>query len=246
MEPISGTSKNITFNAVGEQIVNFDFKVNPTSSFQTIKVTATGAGESASNETEIDVENPNPVTTKSELYTLDPNGSQTITMETFGTSGTNTAFIEFSTLPPMDFSKRMDYLLRYPHGCVEQTTSAAFPQLFLANVLDITFDKKKDIEKNIKAAIDKLGDFQIPNGGLSYWPGYGNADDWGTSYAGHFMLEAKKEGYQLPLTFLSNWLRFQKMRQDNGAIRAPITTMIFHKRTDCTPWPWPNNPNWPQ
>lgn len=210
MEPISGTSKNITFNAVGEQIVNFDFKVNPTSSFQTIKVTATGAGESASNETEIDVENPNPVTTKSELYTLDPNGSQTITMETFGTSGTNTAFIEFSTLPPMDFSKRMDYLLRYPHGCVEQTTSAAFPQLFLANVLDITFDKKKDIEKNIKAAIDKLGDFQIPNGGLSYWPGYGNADDWGTSYAGHFMLEAKKEGYQLPLTFLSNWLRFQK------------------------------------
>ncbi|HBU78541.1 MAG TPA: hypothetical protein DEF18_10605, partial [Muricauda sp.] len=210
LEPINGTSKNITFDAVGEQIVNFDFKVNPTSSFQTIKVTATGGDESASNETEIDVENPNPVTTKSELYTLDPNGAQTITMETFGTSGTNEAFIEFSTLPPMDFSKRMDYLLRYPHGCVEQTTSAAFPQLFLADVLDITFDKKKEIEKNVKAAIDRLSDFQIPNGGLSYWPGYGNADDWGTSYAGHFMLEAKKEGYQLPLTFLSNWLRYQK------------------------------------
>ncbi|WP_108246894.1 alpha-2-macroglobulin family protein [Muricauda brasiliensis] len=210
LEPINGTSKNITFNAVGEQIVNFDFKVNPTSSFQTIKVTATGAGESASNETEIDVENPNPVTTKSELYTLDPNGSQTISMETFGTSGTNEAFIEFSTFPPMDFSKRMDYLLRYPHGCVEQTTSAVFPQLFLADVLDITFDKKKEIEKNIKAAIGRLGDFQVPNGGLSYWPGYGNADDWGTSYAGHFMLEAKKEGYQLPLTFLSNWLKYQK------------------------------------
>ncbi|NDV16856.1 hypothetical protein GO009_12540 [Muricauda sp. TY007] len=210
LEPINGTSKNITFNAVGEQIVNFDFKVNPTSSFQTIKVTATGAGESASNETEIDVENPNPVTTKSELYTLDPNGAQTITMETFGTSGTNEAFIEFSTLPPMDFSKRMDYLLRYPHGCVEQTTSAAFPQLFLADVLDITFDKKKEIEKNVKAAIDRLSDFQIPNGGLSYWPGYGNADDWGTSYAGHFMLEAKQQGCQLPLTFLSNWLRYQK------------------------------------
>ncbi|RIV36305.1 hypothetical protein D2V08_02950 [Flagellimonas lutimaris] len=210
LEPTNGTSKNITFNTVGEQIVNFDFKVNPTTSFQTIKVTASSAGESASNETEIDVENPNPITTKSELYTLDPNGSQNISMETFGTSGTNEAFIEFSTLPPMDFSKRMDYLLRYPHGCVEQTTSAAFPQLFLANVLDITFDKKKDIEKNIKAAIDRLGDFQIPNGGLSYWQGYGNADDWGTSYAGHFMLEAKKEGYQLPLTFLSNWLRYQK------------------------------------
>ncbi|WP_228236145.1 alpha-2-macroglobulin family protein [Allomuricauda sp. M10] len=210
LEAIGETTKNITFNAVGEQIVNFDFKVKPASSFQTITVTASGAGESASSKTEIDVENPNPITTKSELFTVDANGSMAIPFETFGTSGTNEAFIEFSTLPPMDFSKRLDYLLRYPHGCVEQTTSAAFPQLFLADVLDITFEKKKDIEKNVKAAIKKLGDFQTPNGGLSYWPGYGNADDWGTSYAGHFMLEAKQQGYQLPLTFLTNWLKYQK------------------------------------
>ncbi|RDY59284.1 alpha-2-macroglobulin family protein [Flagellimonas nanhaiensis] len=210
LQPVGETSKNITFNTVGEQIVNFDFQVNPTASFQTIKVTASGSGERASSETEIDVENPNPITTKSELYTVEANGSQTIPFETFGTSGTNEAFIEFSTLPPMDFSKRMDYLLRYPHGCVEQTTSAAFPQLFLADILDVTFEKKKEIEKNVKAAIKRLGDFQTPNGGLSYWPGYGSADDWGTSYAGHFMLEAKQQGYQLPLTFLSNWLRYQK------------------------------------
>ncbi|UII74801.1 MG2 domain-containing protein [Flagellimonas sp. HMM57] len=210
LEPIGATTKNITFNSVGEQIVNFDFKVNPSKSFQTIKVTVSGNGERASNETEIDVENPNPITTKSTLYTVTENQSQSISFETFGTSGTNTAFIEFSTLPPMDFSKRMNYLLQYPHGCVEQTTSAAFPQLFLTEILDITFDRKKEIEKNIKAAIKKLNDFQAPSGGLSYWPGYGYADDWGTSYAGHFMLEAKQKGYQLPLTFLSNWLRYQK------------------------------------
>ncbi|WP_067036915.1 alpha-2-macroglobulin family protein [Allomuricauda sp. CP2A] len=210
LEPIGETSKNITFNAVGEQIVNFDFKVNLAAAYQTIQVTASGAGENASSETEIDVENPNPITTRSELYTIESNSSQTIPFETFGTSGTNEAFIEFSTLPPMDFSKRMDFLLRYPHGCVEQTTSAAFPQLFLTDVLDITFERKKDIEKNVKAAIRRLGDFQTPSGGLSYWPGYGHADDWGTSYAGHFMLEAKQQGYQLPLTFLSNWLRYQK------------------------------------
>ena len=210
LEPIGSTSKNITFNAIGEQIINFDFKVNPTQSFQTIKVTASGAGEKATSETEIDVENPNPITTKSSLYTITENQSQTIDFSTFGTSGTNSAFVEFSTLPPMDFSKRMEYLVRYPHGCVEQTTSAAFPQLFLADVMDITFDKKKEIEKNIKSAIKRLNDFQVPNGGLSYWPGYSYADDWGSSYAGHFLLEAKQKGYQLPLTFLSNWLRYQK------------------------------------
>lgn len=210
LEPIGATSKNIIFNSVGEQIVNFDFKVNPSKSLQTIKVTASGAGENASNEIEIDVENPNPVTTKSNLYTLDANQSESIVLEPFGTSGTNKATIEFSTLPPMDFSKRLEYLIRYPHGCVEQTTSAAFPQLFLDDVLDITFDKKKEAEKNIKAAIKRLNDFQTSSGGLSYWAGYSSADDWGTSYAGHFMLEAKQKGYQLPLTFLSNWLRYQK------------------------------------
>ncbi|GLU43726.1 alpha-2-macroglobulin [Allomuricauda sp. NBRC 101325] len=210
LEPLGPTSKNISFNSVGEQIVNFDFKVNPAAAFQTIKVTASGAGESASSETEIDVENPNPVTSKSTSYTLEGNASTTIPMETFGTSGTNEASLEFSTLPPMDFSKRLDYVMRYPHGCLEQTTSAVFPQLFLTDVLDITFDKKQEAEKNIKAAIRKLGDFQLPSGGLSYWPGYIQADDWGTSYAGHFMLEAKQKGYQLPLTFLSNWLRYQK------------------------------------
>lgn len=210
LEPVGATSKTITFNAVGEQIVNFEFQVNPSAAFQTIKVNASGAGESASSEVEVDVVNPNPVTTKSETFTLEANGSMTIPLETFGTSGTNGAVLEFSTLPPMDFSKRMAYLLSYPHGCVEQTTSAAFPQLFLSDVLDITFEKKQDIEKNVKAAIKRLGNFQVPNGGLSYWPGYGNADDWGTSYAGHFMLEAKQKGYQLPLTFLSNWLRYQK------------------------------------
>ncbi len=210
LEPLGPTSKNITFNSVGEQIVNFDFKVNPATAFQTIKVTASGAGERASSETEIDVENPNPITSKSTSYTLEGSTSTTVAMETFGTSGTNEASLEFSTLPPMDFSKRLDYVMRYPHGCVEQTTSAVFPQLFLADVLDITFEKKQEAEKNIKAAIRKLGDFQLPSGGLSYWPGFIQADDWGTSYAGHFMLEAKQKGYQLPLTFLSNWLRYQK------------------------------------
>ncbi|MEM9077575.1 MAG: MG2 domain-containing protein [Bacteroidota bacterium] len=211
-EPLGPTSKTISFDAVGEQIVNFDFKVNPAKSFQTIKVRASGAGENASDDIEIDVENPNPISTRSQLYTINGSQTQAIPLEVFGTSGTNSATLEFSTLPPMDFSKRMDYLVRYPHGCVEQTTSSAFPQLFLSDVLDITFDTKKDIEKNVKVAIKRLSNFQTSGGGLSYWPGYRDADDWGTSYAGHFMLEAKQKGYQLPLTFLSNWLRYQKQR----------------------------------
>jgi len=82
--------------------------------------------------------------------------------------------------------------------------------LFLDEVFDITFDKKKEIEENVKAGIKRLGNFQTTGGGLSYWPGESNPDDWGTSYAGHFMIEAKQKGYALPITFMSNWIRYQQ------------------------------------
>ncbi len=210
LRPLNGTSKKITFSEPGEQIVNFEFEVLPATEFQTIVVTASGSGERASYEVEIDVENPNPVSQKNTQYTLNENESKTISFDTYGVAGTNTATLEFSTLPPMDFNKRMGYLIQYPHGCIEQATSSAFPQLFLADIFDLTLDKKQKMERNVKAAIKKLNNFQRANGGLSYWPGESGINGWGTNYAGHFMLEAEKKGYALPITFKSNWLRYQK------------------------------------
>jgi len=210
LKPVNGISKNITFSEPGEQIVNFEFEVLPTSEIQTIEVLASGSGEKASYKVEIDVENPNPISQKATSYILTANGNQTIDFDTFGVSGSNGATLEFSTVPPMNFGNRLDYLIQYPHGCIEQTTSSVFPQLFLADIFDITFEKKQEIEKNIKIAIQRLSNFQGSNGGLSYWPGEREADAWGTNYAGHFMLEAKQKGHALPITFMGNWLRYQK------------------------------------
>ncbi len=211
LKPLNGTSKTISFTEIGEKIVNFEFEVLPSIEFQTIDISVSGHGEKASYKVEIDVVNPNPISQKTTQYTLTENESKTIDFKTFGVAGTNGAILEFSTLPPMNFGKRMEYLIQYPHGCVEQTTSSVFPQLFLDDIFDITFEKKKAMVKNIKAAIIRLGNFQTTNGGLSYWQGETTVDDWGTNYAGHFMLEAKRKGYALPISFLNNWLRYQQV-----------------------------------
>lgn len=208
--PIGSTSKNISFNEVGEQIVNFEFEVKSSNQSQNFQIYASGNGEKAKTTIEIDVENPNPISQISKTYTLEGEETKEINFEAFGVEGSNTASVEFSTLPAMDYNKRMDYLIRYPHGCLEQTTSAGFPQLFLGDVFDITFNKKKEIEENIKQVIQRLNKFQTHNGGLSYWPGQTEVDDWSTNYAGHFMLEAKKKGYALPISFLSNWINYQQ------------------------------------
>ncbi len=212
---IGATTQKITFSNPDEKMVYFDLDVSEAKGVGKIQVIASGNGEKSTYEVEIAVFNPNPISTKSTTVELQPNSTQKITFSTFGIKGSNQAEIEFSTLPPMDFSRRVKYLIQYPHGCVEQTTSSAFPQLYLTDILDLPLQKKQEITKNIKSAIEKLGDFQTPSGGLSYWMGLSQPDDWGTSYAGHFMIEAQKKGYVLPLTFMTNWLKYQKQQARN-------------------------------
>lgn len=207
---IGGNTKTVNFTKVGEKIVTFEFDMQAASGVQTLQIIAEGHGERTTYDVEIDVENPNPITQKVTDYELTANGNLTIDYTTFGEPGSNESALEFSTLPPMDFAKRMQYLIRYPHGCVEQTTSSVFPQLFLDDIFDLTFEQKNEAQENIKQGISKLGNFQNADGGLGYWQGESRADAWGTTYAGHFMIEAQKKGYALPLTFMSNWLRFQK------------------------------------
>ena len=45
---------------------------------------------------------------------------------------TNTAYLEVSGIPPIDAERRLQYLINYPHGCIEQITSTVFAQLYLA------------------------------------------------------------------------------------------------------------------
>jgi uncharacterized protein YfaS (alpha-2-macroglobulin family) len=206
---IGEQKKALTFAQPDEQMTHFELDVSKAKGINTVEVIASGNGEKSTYKVELDVVNPNPITSKAINQTLEANASETINFSTFGVSGTNTATVEFSTMPPMDFSRRLQYLIQYPHGCVEQTTSSIFPQLFLGDIFDLTFDKKKDIQTNIENGIKRLGHFQRPNGGLSYWMGQNAANDWGTSYAGHFMIEAEKKGFVLPLTFKSNWIKYQ-------------------------------------
>ncbi|MGF1559343.1 MAG: alpha-2-macroglobulin [Flavobacteriaceae bacterium] len=203
-------TQSLTFAQPDEQMAYFQLTVADFTGIGKVIVEASGGGETASFEIPLDVVNPNPVTSEVTEIILEANASQTITLETFGVVGSNTAEIEFSTLPPMNFNGRMKYLVQYPHGCVEQTTSAAFPQLFLTDIFDVDAAKKKAIQQNIDRGIKRLGGFQRPNGGFSYWAGQNNTNDWGTTFAGHFLLEAEKKGYVLPIGFKSNWVKYQQ------------------------------------
>jgi uncharacterized protein YfaS (alpha-2-macroglobulin family) len=105
---------------------------------------------------------------------------------------------------------RREFLISYPHGCIEQTTSGAFPQLYLDKILDLKNDRLAAIRTNINAGIERLSGMQVTSGGFGYWPGDQSANDWGSSYAGHFLLEAKKSGFTVSDNVIKNWVNYQK------------------------------------
>lgn len=207
---VGSKTKTLNFTKPDEQMLYFELDVSKAKGINTVEVIASGNGEKSTYQVELDVINTNPITSVAIDKTLEPNATETLNFATFGVTGTNSATVEFSTMPPMDFSRRLQYLVQYPHGCVEQTTSSVFPQLYLSEIFDLTYKKKQEIQSNIEEGIKRLGFFQKPNGGMSYWMGEDLANDWGTSYAGHFMMEAENKGFVLPLTFKSNWIAYQK------------------------------------
>jgi len=126
--------------------------------------------------------------------------------------------LRISKSPIAQMGDKLDYLLRYPHGCLEQTISKAFPLVYLEDLLmDMTTDyrssKKLDPHYLAQEAIYKLQSMQLSNGGLTYWKSYRSKEHWwGSIYAAHFLVEAKKAGYEVNDRILNKLLKYIKQK----------------------------------
>ncbi|UYZ57552.1 alpha-2-macroglobulin family protein [Hymenobacter latericus] len=121
-----------------------------------------------------------------------------------------------SRSPMTEFSKDLRYLLQYPYGCLEQTVSAAFPQLYYPDLAAALGQAGKAQRYNpnyhVQEAIRKIEAQQLYNGSLSYWPGGDYDNWWTTAYAAHFLLEAKRAGFAVNQGILDKTLRYLQYR----------------------------------
>ena len=207
--------QSLHFNQTGDAVVNFNLKTAMKTGIAKVKITATCGNEIAIQEIELDVRTPNPKVTDGVDIILEPGKECRTDIHFKGIEGTNKAIIEFSTIPSLGLEKRLDYLIQYPYGCIEQTTSSVFPQLFVGNLIDLNNTQKVQITQNIKTGLKRLQMFQTANGGFSYWPGESYESQWGSNYAGHFMIEAEKQGYFLPVNLKAKWLKYQQQQARN-------------------------------
>jgi uncharacterized protein YfaS (alpha-2-macroglobulin family) len=209
--------QQLKFKQAGEQMAYFKVVVPNQIGTAKIKITAQSGSEKTVYDVELGIRNPNPYLTNVVAATLEPGRTWSTKIVPMGMDGTNSGAVEVSTIPALNLGKRLSYLIQYPHGCVEQTTSSVFPQLMLDMFAPLTQQKKAEVERNIKLGINRLKGFQVVDGGLSYWPGESTADEWGTNYAGHFLIEAQNKGYSLPVGMLDELLRFERTKANAWA-----------------------------
>ncbi|MFI4986406.1 MAG: alpha-2-macroglobulin [Alphaproteobacteria bacterium] len=88
---------------------------------------------------------------------------------------------------------------RYPYGCLEQTTSRAFPLLYF-NEVALAGNAKADqaIPERVQKAIGRVLDMQRAGGDFGLWGSEDSAYPWLSVFALDFLFEAKKAGYVVP------------------------------------------------
>ncbi|MCB9232271.1 MAG: alpha-2-macroglobulin family protein [Bacteroidia bacterium] len=119
--------------------------------------------------------------------------------------------ITISRFPGVKLAKHLKDVVGYPYGCLEQTTSKAFPQLYFED-LAAAVAPDKFFAGNpvyfVNEAITKIQSMIRNDGAFNYWPNGGYYNWWASVYATHFLVEAKKAGYNVNDNTLSTALGF--------------------------------------
>ncbi|HHH76470.1 MAG TPA: hypothetical protein ENL03_05545, partial [Phycisphaerae bacterium] len=119
--------------------------------------------------------------------------------------------IDIAARPRIQLKPVIEKLIRYPYGCVEQTTSSMYPMLYAADIVadgDDETERAKAITNMIHAGINRLWSMQTRDGGLAYWPRGTSSTLWGSTYAAGFLLEAKTAGYKIDSNFMNSLMDY--------------------------------------
>lgn len=94
----------------------------------------------------------------------------------------------------------LDYLIKYPYGCLEQTMSGLMPMI-LAHDLIVNFNlapaKGKDIRTYVQAGIERVYKFQGADGAFGLWLDSRFRDPYLTAYVLWGLHRAKQKGYEV-------------------------------------------------
>ncbi|MCE5271727.1 hypothetical protein LLH00_10640 [bacterium] len=201
-------TRSLSFDKTGSQLVTFRLKAAEAVGQTRIKVSAVSGSNRSEETVNLTVRPSSPLVSRAREELLESGKPLTLDIPALGLPGTNSTRLVVNTLPELNLAYRLDQLIHYPYGCLEQTTSGAFPQLYLKDLAVLDKRQAEAVDDNINVALAKLRRFQLGDGYLAYWPGSNYREDysWTHAWAGHFMLAAREKGYYVPPGLLDSWI----------------------------------------
>jgi hypothetical protein len=123
------------------------------------------------------------------------------------------ALLTLAGSPFIKMSRAIQYLLHYPYGCVEQTSSGVLALASLRGLVQnglVSGVSLEEVDKYLAKGVSRLLNMQVSGGGFPYWPGQLEPHPWGSVYATAALLQAKAQGLPVAASALGdavNYLR---------------------------------------
>ena len=209
----------VPLTAGGQQQVSLNVAVGRATGVAKVRITIAMGPESYQEEVELPVRPASPMMQYGGVMAVSTTQPASLAVLTSMMPGTDSLRVSLTPWPTLNLPEGLDYLDRYPHGCVEQTTSTCFPLIALGDIgrqVDpVRFDPQR-IRAKIDAGILHLVGMQTADGGIAMWPGEVQPWPWASVYAAHFLTEAKAAGYEVPAEFYDHLLGYVRHLMDNG------------------------------
>lgn len=178
-----------------------------------VAIAASAPGDTAQVEFEMPNRPAQPLKTLSGSGMVIAGQPATIELPGEWLEGTDQYVIRTSSLAAAAFARNIQYLLSYPYGCLEQTTSRLFPLLYfndLAKFVQPGVFGQTGPDYFIQEGIVRLSYMSLAGGGFEFWPGSRKRHIWASLYACHFVVEARKAGYYVPSDLYSQAIAHPK------------------------------------
>lgn len=143
------------------------------------------------------------------------------------------ANLQISDKAPIDVRSSITGLLTYPHGCAEQTTSTAYPHVFIDEDAARQFGLKPYTHAQradmLEKAIARLGAMQAPNGGFSLWGNVAEYQYWLSAYVGDFLVDTREQGFSVPENMQKNAGEFLLKYLQEGVAGLPSGKVVYNE-----------------
>jgi len=205
---ITGKPEPVKLADKQRTVLRFEAEATDAWGLAPIKLVVSAGSLKLTREAALQVQPATPLTREIKRVRLEPGATHKLDGSLLDSywAGSAALNLTLSDKPPIDVRAQVKDLLMYPYGCLEQTTSSAYPLVFIdedgAKAFGMTPISREERAKRLDGAFARLAGMQQPKGGFGLWNANSPYEAWLSAYVTGFLQDARDAGFNVPETML--------------------------------------------